>query len=48
MKSIAIEKGLQKQSWKDLVSVSKGPHTESGFHYHICVKLLNNKKGATF
>ena len=25
-------------------AVSKEPHSESGFHYHICVKFSNNER----
>ena len=40
-----IEKGLQKWYWKPVQwAVSKELYSESGFHYHMCVKFSNNKR----
>ena len=34
----------KENSVQPVQSVSKEPHSESGFHNHMCVKLLNNKR----
>ena len=34
------ESSVQPVQW----AVSKEPHSESGFHYHMCVKLSNKKR----